>query len=217
MKYTYKTDLLTPQTNRIFIQCIHVVNTCIRVSLLKHAIKTPKVIVPLLLNAQTKRQTLPQTMADNRYDRLRAASTCGMIGACVSKLRVVSWITIDWQNSPDHTAYVQEIDRQRCEAARPTFPAATLLDHKARREYCIRQTRVDFHPLASVYISIEKGEIGTPLRFTRRFTSRLGGRFISTLMSQLEAAGLPLFRKGGRGARLVPARGPGVPIKGVLP
>lgn len=41
-------------------------------------------------------------MADNRYDRLRAASTCGMIGACVSKLRVVSWITIDWQNSRPH-------------------------------------------------------------------------------------------------------------------
>jgi len=37
------------------------------------------------------------------------------------------------------------------------------------------------------------GGLGTPLRFTRRFTSRPGTRagFISTLMSQLEAAGLP--------------------------
>lgn len=54
-------------------------------------------------------------------------------------------------------------------------------------------------PSTRVYTYIyRKGRyIGTPLRFTRRFTSRLGGRFISTLMSQLEAAGLPLLPEGG--------------------
>lgn len=61
--------------------------------------KTPKLIVHVPLLSNTTQQTLSQTMTD---DQLRTASTCGMIGACVSKLRVVSWITIDWQNSRPH-------------------------------------------------------------------------------------------------------------------
>lgn len=78
-----------------------------------------------------------------------------------------------------------------------------------------RQTRVELHLflLACVYI-YRRGRytnIGTPLRFTRRFTSRLGGRFISTLMSQLEAAGLPLLRK--RGPVWFPRTAPECPLR----
>lgn len=153
----------------------------------------------------------PQSIADSTVDWELSR---GMIGACVSKLRVVSWITIDWQNSQPPHAYRKWIGNG-AKQRDPRFRSITRPDvnivYAKTRVYCI-------YLLTCVCISIPgRGRSRARLCVSRvgSRTSRLGGRFISTLMSQLEAAGICPF--SGRGPRLVPARGPGVPIKGVLP
>lgn len=163
-------------------------------------IKMPQLITVMYLRFQSQKRMWPQTMADSMVDWELSR---GMIGACVSKLRVVSWITIDWQNSQPPHAYRKWVGNG-AKRRDPRFRS----DHKARREYCTCQNTYCscwICLLTCVCISIPgRGRQGTPLCFTRRFTSRLGGRFISTLMSQLEAAGICPFSGRGSGTCAVP-------------
>lgn len=102
--------------------------------------------------------------------------------------------------------------RQRCEAARTrvsgrlrsiTRPAVNIVYAKTR-------VLLDLSTYVRVYILYRQRQ-GTPLRFTRRFTLRLGGQFISTLMSQLEAAGISPF--SGRGPAWFPRAAPECPLR----
>lgn len=170
----------------------------------------PQLITVVYPYFQSQKRTRPQTMAGSTVDWELSR---GMIGACVSKLRVVSWITIDWHKIAKHrmrtgngSATMRSGETRVSGRLRSiTGPAVNIVYAKT--------SVVVVGPIysrACVYL-YQEGQ-GTPLRFTRRFTSRLGGRFISTLMSQLEAAGISPF--SGRGPVWFPRAAPECPLRG---
>jgi len=97
-----------------------------------------------------------RTMVDSTIDWELSR---GMIGACVSKLRVVSWITIDWQNSQPPHAYRKWVGNG-AKQQDPRFRPPSL-DHKAHRKYCTRQNArvLDLTTYVRVYIYTRRARL----------------------------------------------------------
>lgn len=173
----------------------------------------PQLITVVYPCFQSQKRTRPQTMAGSTVDWELSR---GMIGACVSKLRVVSWITIDWHKIAKHRM-------------RTGNGSATMRSGETRVSGCLRSITgpavnivyaktsvVVVRPIYSrACVYLYQGGAGHAFAFHASVHVAPGRPvYIDTDVSIRSSWHLPLLRKR---ARLVPAHGPGVPIKRVLP